>query len=92
MSRATPVGVIGDLTGSEVDTLLERSYPDKSSPQRTSWAFDATMSSTVYVAGDSRPAGPNPCGSLVPCIRVAPHAIIAADCWRDLGRPDDWRL
>ena len=62
MHRATPVGVIGDLTGSEVDALLKKSDPDKSSPQRTSWAFDATMS-TVYVAGDPRQAGPSPVAS-----------------------------
>jgi len=49
--RAAPIGVIGDVTGSEVETMTRRSDPRKGSPPRPSITFDSTMSSGIYIAG-----------------------------------------
>lgn len=52
--RAAPIGVIGDVTGSEVETMTRRSDPRKGSPPRPSITFDSTMSSGIYIAGEAR--------------------------------------
>lgn len=49
--RAYPIGVIGDMTGSEVDTITGRARIDRRSPSRTAGTLASCNTGGAYMAG-----------------------------------------